>query len=140
MPLAISFYTFTQIAYLVDAYRGETRETNYDLPTYSLFVVFFPQLIAGPILRHDELIPQFRQLRNFIFSQKNMALGLSLFSLGLCKNVLIAAHGNSLRSLIMYLDKLSSDEIVKLEIPTGAPIQYIIDDQGKVLIKKNLIE
>ena len=90
LPLAISFYTFTQIAYLVDAYRGETRETNYDLPTYSLFVVFFPQLIAGPILRHDELIPQFRQLRNFIFSQKNMALGLSLFSLGLCKKVLIA--------------------------------------------------
>ena len=42
LPLAISFYTFTQIAYLVDAYRGETRETNYDLPTYSLFVVFFP--------------------------------------------------------------------------------------------------
>ncbi|WP_246844088.1 MBOAT family protein [Hydrocoleum sp. CS-953] len=90
LPLAISFYTFTQIAYLVDAYRGETRETNYDLLTYSFFVVFFPQLIAGPILRHDELIPQFRQLRNFIFSQKNMALGLSLFSLGLCKKVLIA--------------------------------------------------
>ncbi len=90
LPLAISFYTFTQIAYLVDAYRGETRESNYDLLTYSFFVVFFPQLIAGPILRHDELIPQFRQLRNFIFSQKNMALGLSLFSLGLCKKVLIA--------------------------------------------------
>ncbi|NEO53250.1 MAG: MBOAT family protein [Okeania sp. SIO3B5] len=90
LPLAISFYTFTQIAYLVDAYRGETRETNYDLLTYSLFVVFFPQLIAGPILRHDELIPQFRQLRSYIFSQKNMALGLSLFSLGLCKKVLIA--------------------------------------------------
>ncbi|NES04112.1 MAG: MBOAT family protein [Okeania sp. SIO2F4] len=90
LPLAISFYTFTQIAYLVDAYRGETRETNYDLLTYSFFVVFFPQLIAGPILRHDELIPQFRQLRNFIFSQKNMALGLSLFGLGLCKKVLIA--------------------------------------------------
>lgn len=90
LPLAISFYTFTQIAYLVDAYRGETRDTNYDLLTYSLFVVFFPQLIAGPILRHDELIPQLRQLRNFIFFQKNMALGLSLFSLGLCKKVLIA--------------------------------------------------
>ena len=56
------------------------------------------------------------------------------------KNVLVAAHGNSLRSLIMHLDKLSSDEIVKLEIPTGAPIQYIFDDQGEVLIKKNLVE
>ena len=56
------------------------------------------------------------------------------------KNVLVAAHGNSLRSLIKHLDKLSADEIVKLEIPTGAPIQYIFNDQGEVLTKKNLIE
>ena len=90
LPLAISFYTFTQIAYLVDAYRGETKRVNYDLITYSLFVVFFPQLIAGPILRHDELIPQLRKLRNFVFSQKNFAYGLTLFSLGLSKKVLIA--------------------------------------------------
>ncbi|MBK4732781.1 MBOAT family protein [Oxynema sp. CENA135] len=90
LPLAISFYTFTQIAYLVDAYRGETKETNYDLPTYTLFVSFFPQLIAGPILRHDELIPQLRQARIFHFSHQNFALGLSLFFLGLAKKVLIA--------------------------------------------------
>jgi len=56
------------------------------------------------------------------------------------KNILVAAHGNSLRSLIKHLDKLSADEIVKLEIPTGAPIQYIFNDQGHVLTKKNLIE
>ena len=56
------------------------------------------------------------------------------------KNVLVAAHGNSLRSLIKHLDKLSADEIVKLEIPTGAPIQYIFNNQGDVLTKKNLIE
>ena len=56
------------------------------------------------------------------------------------KNVLVAAHGNSLRSLIKHLDKLSADEIVKLEIPTGAPIQYTFNDQGDVLTKKNLIE
>lgn len=90
LPLAISFYTFTQIAYLVDAYRGETKTKPYDLITYSLFVVFFPQLIAGPILRHDELIPQFEKLKNFIFSHKNFAYGLTLFSLGLSKKVLIA--------------------------------------------------
>ena len=90
LPLAISFYTFTQIAYLVDAYRGETKEANYDLLTYSLFVTFFPQLVAGPILRHDELIPQFRQLRNFVFSHKNAARGATLFVLGLAKKVLIA--------------------------------------------------
>ncbi|NEO99685.1 MAG: MBOAT family protein [Symploca sp. SIO2E9] len=90
LPLAISFYSFTQIAYLVDAYRGETKGNTYDLLSYSLFVIFFPQLIAGPILRHDELIPQFQKLRNFVFSQKNIALGLTLFILGLSKKVLIA--------------------------------------------------
>ncbi|MBE9125806.1 MULTISPECIES: MBOAT family O-acyltransferase [unclassified Coleofasciculus] len=90
LPLGISFYTFTQIAYLVDAYRGETKDSNYDILTYSLFISYFPQLIAGPILRHDELINQFRQKRHFIFSQKNMALGLTMFSLGLSKKVLIA--------------------------------------------------
>ncbi|MCT7980288.1 MBOAT family O-acyltransferase [Laspinema olomoucense] len=90
LPLAISFYTFTQIAYLVDAYRGETKDSNYDLVTYSLFVSFYPQLIAGPILRHDELIPEFRSLRNFIFSEKNFVLGLTLFILGLSKKMLIA--------------------------------------------------
>lgn len=90
LPLAISFYSFTQVAYLVDAYRGETKESGYDLTTYGLFVSFFPQLIAGPILRHNELIPQFRQSKNFIFSVKNMALGLTLFIIGLSKKVLIA--------------------------------------------------
>ena len=90
LPLAISFYTFTQIAYLVDAYRGELRENNYNLLEYSLFVIFFPQLIAGPILRHNELIPQFYKLKNFCFSQKNFALGATLFSIGLSKKVLIA--------------------------------------------------
>ncbi len=91
LPLGISFYTFTQMAYLVDAYRGEIQgETNYDLITYSLFVVFFPQLVAGPILRHDELIPQLHKLKSFVFSHKNFAYGLTLFSLGFSKKVLIA--------------------------------------------------
>lgn len=92
LPLAISFYTFTQIAYLVDVYRGETKETKYDLITYSLFVTFFPQLIAGPILRHDQLIPQLQKPGIFRLSQQNLAIGLSLFSLGLAKKVLIADH------------------------------------------------
>lgn len=88
LPLAISFYTFTQIAYLVDAYRGETKK--YGILEYSLFVSFFPQLIAGPILRHDELIPQFWQKRKFVFCDKNFAKGLVLFTLGLGKKMLIA--------------------------------------------------
>lgn len=88
LPLGISFFTFTQTAYLVDAYRGETK--NYDLLTYSLFVTVFPHLIAGPILHHKDTIPQFSRLRNFIFSYKNFALGISVFSIGLFKKVIIA--------------------------------------------------
>lgn len=88
LPLAISFFTFTQSAYLVDAYRGETK--NYDFLTYSLFVLFFPHLIAGPIVRHHELVPQFEKVRNFVFSHKNMAMGITMFILGLAKKVLIA--------------------------------------------------
>ncbi|MGJ3247068.1 MAG: MBOAT family O-acyltransferase [Elainellaceae cyanobacterium] len=90
LPLAISFYSFTQIAYLVDAYKGETRDQHYDFLSYCLFVTFFPQLIAGPILRHNELIPQFKSLKNFVFSHQNIALGLLLFTIGLAKKVLIA--------------------------------------------------
>jgi alginate O-acetyltransferase complex protein AlgI len=90
LPLGISFYTFTQIAYLVDAYRGEVKGQNYDLPTYALFILFFPQLIAGPILRHDELIPELRRLKDFVFSGKNFAVGMAVFSLGLAKKIIIA--------------------------------------------------
>ena len=90
LPLAISFYSFTQIAYLVDAYQGQTKNRQYNLLDYTLFVTVFPQLIAGPILRHDELIPQFEKLKNFIFNHKNMAIGITWFTLGLAKKVLIA--------------------------------------------------
>ncbi|WCK55551.1 MBOAT family protein [Aneurinibacillus sp. Ricciae_BoGa-3] len=88
LPLGISFFTFTQIAYLMDSYRGETKE--YNLLTYSLFVTFFPHLIAGPILHHRDIIPQFHRLRNFVFSHKNMAAGIVIFIMGLGKKVLIA--------------------------------------------------
>lgn len=87
LPLGISFYTFTQTAYLVDAYRGKTKNSN--LLTYSLFVTFFPHLIAGPILDDKDIIPQFDRRRNLVFSQKNMAMGVTLFILGLFKKVII---------------------------------------------------
>lgn len=90
LPLGISFYTFTQIAYLVDTYRGETQKPRSDLTTYSLFIALFSHVTAGPIVRYHELIPQFRNLRNFIFNHRNFTLGLVLFCLGLAKKVLIA--------------------------------------------------
>jgi len=88
LPLAISFFTFQQIAYLVDSYRQLTKE--YDFLNYTLFVTFFPQLISGPIVHHKEMIPQFSSKWNLVIRYKNIALGLMIFSLGLFKKVVIA--------------------------------------------------
>ena len=88
LPLAISFFTFQQIAYLVDSYRGETKE--YDFLNYANFVTFFPQLIAGPIVHHSEMMPQFSKTKNKVKNYNNIALGLFIFSIGLFKKVAIA--------------------------------------------------
>ena len=88
LPLAISFFTFQQIAYLVDSYRGETGE--YDFLNYANFVTFFPQLIAGPIVHHQEMMPQFADPRNKALNYQNIAAGLFVFSIGLFKKVIIA--------------------------------------------------
>jgi len=88
LPLAISFFTFQQIAYLVDSYRQETKE--YDFLNYALFVTFFPQLIAGPIVHHKEMMPQFANKRNMVKNYKNIAMGFFIFSIGLFKKVVIA--------------------------------------------------
>ena len=88
LPLGISFFTFTQIAYLVDSYRGEARE--YDFLNYVLFVTFFPHLIAGPILHHREMMSQFRSRWVLAVRYRHIALGLFIFSIGLFKKVVIA--------------------------------------------------
>ena len=88
LPLAISFFTFQQIAYLVDSYRGETAE--YDFLNYALFVTFFPQLIAGPIVHHAEMMPQFASKFNWVKKYNNIATGAFIFSLGIFKKVVIA--------------------------------------------------
>jgi len=88
LPLAISFFTFTQIVYLVDSYRGETAE--YDLLNYSLFVTFFPHLIAGPIVHHRQIMPQFASRWTLAKRYPNILKGLFIFSIGLFKKVAIA--------------------------------------------------
>lgn len=88
LPLAISFFTFQQIAYLIDCYQYDTQ--NYDFLSYCLFVSFFPQLIAGPIVHHKEMMPQFKRVRNFPVNWNNIFKGLFVFSLGLFKKVVIA--------------------------------------------------
>ncbi len=88
LPLAISFFTFQQIAYLVDSYKLETYE--YDFLNYTVFVTFFPQLIAGPIVHHKEMMPQFSMNRAKIINYKHILMGLFIFSIGLFKKVVIA--------------------------------------------------
>lgn len=88
LPLAISFFTFTQIVYLVDSYRGETAE--YDLLNYSLFVTFFPHLIAGPIVHHRQIMPQFASRWTLTRRYPNILKGLFIFAVGLFKKVVIA--------------------------------------------------
>ena len=88
LPLGISFFTFQQITYLVDAYRGETREYNF--LHYCLFVTFFPQLIAGPIVHHKEMLPQFAKDALHGLKSKNLAVGFTIFIIGLFKKVVLA--------------------------------------------------
>lgn len=88
LPLAISFYTFQKIPYLVDSYRGETK--GYNPLNYGLFLTFFPQLIAGPIVQHSDVMSQFENKDNRRMNAKNIAVGLFVFGMGLFKKVGIA--------------------------------------------------
>jgi alginate O-acetyltransferase complex protein AlgI len=87
LPLGISFFTFQKIAFLVDAYVGGV--VSFSILNYCLFVTFFPQLIAGPIVRHNEIIPQFQNLPT-VPSARDFAIGSSIFSIGLFKKVCLA--------------------------------------------------
>lgn len=88
LPLAISFFTFQQIAYLVDVFQQKAREV--DLLRYALFVTFFPQLIAGPIVHHTEMMPQFLSKQLARFQLRSLIAGLAVFFMGLFKKVVLA--------------------------------------------------
>ncbi|GAB4178328.1 MAG: MBOAT family protein [Rhodocyclaceae bacterium] len=88
LPLGISFFTFTQIAFLVDAWRGIAREFNFI--HYGLFVTYFPHLIAGPVLHHKEMMPQFGRPATYRPDWENLAVGLTIFAIGLFKKVVLA--------------------------------------------------
>ena len=88
LPLAISFFTFQQIAYLADSYRDQVSDHSF--LNYIVFVTFFPQLIAGPIVHHKEMMPQFTDINNKVLNYKNLYLGIFIFSIGLFKKVVIA--------------------------------------------------
>ena len=88
LPLGISFFTFTQIAFLVDTYQRKVAE--YSFVHYTVFVTYFPHLIAGPVLHHKEMMPQFNNPLNYALNWNNVASGLMLFTLGLVKKTLWA--------------------------------------------------
>ncbi|MDJ1484272.1 MBOAT family O-acyltransferase [Cytophagaceae bacterium YF14B1] len=88
LPLAISFFTFQKFAYITDSYKGETK--GYDFLNFCLFVAFFPQLIAGPIVHHKDIMPQFQDESKKRFNTENFLKGLYIFLLGLIKKIAIA--------------------------------------------------
>ena len=88
LPLAISFFTLQQVAFLIDSYEGLVKEKKF--LDYTLFVTFFPQLIAGPIVHHKEMMSQFTGVKYKVKNYKNISIGLFIFSIGLFKKVVIA--------------------------------------------------
>ena len=88
LPIGISFFTFTQIAFLVDCYQGKVKEKNFT--HYLLFVTYFPHLIAGPVLHHAQMMPQFAKQSTYKINYESIALGILIFTIGLAKKVLLA--------------------------------------------------
>lgn len=103
LPLAVSFYTFQQISYLVDCYKSKINRSNFI--DYCLFVLFFPQLIAGPILRYSEIIPQLNQKCRRHLNWDTIATGIFVFSAGLFKKVVIADNFAAWSTINTGLDK-----------------------------------
>jgi D-alanyl-lipoteichoic acid acyltransferase DltB (MBOAT superfamily) len=87
-PLAMSFFTFQTIAFLIDCYDDNIKKTS--LIQHSLFIIFFPQLIAGPIVKYNHMMPQFNDEKNRFFNQRNFSLGLVIILIGLSKKILLA--------------------------------------------------
>ncbi|GGY38049.1 MBOAT family O-acyltransferase [Pseudoduganella albidiflava] len=117
LPIGISFFTFTQIAFLVDTARGHVSESRF--LHYLLFVTYFPHLIAGPVLHHGEMMPQFADDRNRWPRAANFAVGATIFFIGLGKKVLIAD------SLAPYANVLFAEpHDVSLLVAWGGVLAY----------------
>ena len=111
LPLAISFYTFNQIGYLVARYRREVLAHGF--LDYALFVAFFPHLIAGPIVHYQQLAVQFRSPGRMRFTAQNFAVGITIFVVGMVKKIIIAD------GLARFADPLFAKAL------TGAPINFL---------------
>lgn len=117
LPLGISFFTFTQIAFLVDAYRGLAKE--YSFTNYALFVTYFPHLVAGPVLHHREMMPQFDLARNYRPHASDFSAGLTMFAIGLAKKLLIADNLSEYASAVF-----DSRETASFFVAWGGVLAY----------------
>lgn len=127
LPLGISFFTFQQIGFLVDTYRGEAK--GYAFLDYALFVTFFPQLIAGPIVTHKEMIPQFQDISVKKFNWDNFSAGIYGFVLGMTKKVLVAdTFGAAVDWAFSNVDRLNG--LAALLVMLSYMIQLYFDFSG----------
>jgi len=131
LPLGISFFTFQQIAYLVDAWRGETEE--YHLTDYLLFVTFFPQLIAGPIVHHKEIMPQLARRRSPQRRSVDLSVGVTMLVLGLFKKVVLADNFAPIATRLFNLAERGERDLTIAEGWTAATcyaLQIYFDFSG----------
>ncbi|MBC3919966.1 MBOAT family protein [Undibacterium sp. CY18W] len=122
LPLGISFFTFTQIAFLVDVYRGKAQEV--DFIHYLLFVTYFPHLIAGPIIHHAQVMPQLLNPDTGRLKLNNVALGLSIFTVGLAKKVLLADNFSAYADAVFLAAK--NGEMLALETSWVGVLSYTL--------------
>ena len=132
LPLAISFYTFQQIAWLVDNHTGQLLSRDRGFFKYSLFVMFFPQLIAGPIVHHSEMMPQFEDRNQRRFQWNNFSIGLVIFVIGLAKKIIIADTAAPIANTVF--DAAAGGQVIGfMEAWTGAiayTVQLYFDFSG----------
>jgi alginate O-acetyltransferase complex protein AlgI len=110
LPLGISFFTFTQIAFLVDSYQGKVKE--YSFLNYLLFVTYFPHLIAGPILHHAQMMPQFQRKDTYSINWENNSKGLMMFIIGLAKKTLVADYFSTIAKPIFESASLGNTPLL----------------------------
>lgn len=115
LPLGISFFTFQQISFLVDTFKGETEEI--DILEYALFVSFFPQLVAGPIVSHQEMIPQFRMREKKKPDSEYIIKGIQMFTLGMGKKILLAdVFGEAVNWGFSNYESISSTNAIMVSV------------------------
>ena len=138
LPLGISFYTFQSIAYLADCKQGKVG--RHSMLDFAVFLHFFPQLIAGPIVHHREMLPQFRSLRTFVVNHRNLATGFALFTIGLAKKVLIADRfSNWVSEHFMHVDRLSPAQAWAAVISFGFQLYFDFSGYSDMAIGLGLL-